>query len=516
MKRNLVKILAVLGCLALSAGFAACGGKDNSGNTDDSTAISSGIENGENSNEIHQIYDLYAANAVAGGQTPLTYEEWLASIKGEKGDQGVGIASVTMNEERQLIITLTDGTVLPPVDVPTMDSETERPAYSTDLAYIISEDNSYYSVIGRGLCADRDIVIPAMHNGLPVKEICESAFNSCDLIRSIVIPDSITSIGNGAFWDCNNLGSVYITDIAAWCNISFESDSANPLYYADNLYLNNELVTKLIIPDGVTSIADRAFVGCSNLTKIVIPEGVTSIGKYGFYDCESLTEIVIPDSVTSIGDWAFADCESLTEIVIPDGVTSIGNYAFAGCESLTEIVIPDGVTSIGDDAFAHCYNLTEIVIPDSVTSIGYNAFAYCDGLTNITVEENNTAYKSIDGNLYSKDLATLIQYAIGKTATSFTIPDGVTSIGTGAFAYCDNLTEIVIPDSVTSIGDYAFSGCYNLTEIVIPDGVTSIGDYAFHGCDNLTIYCEAESEPSGWNYYWNDSNCPVVWGYKGE
>ena len=142
--------------------------------------------------------------------------------------------------------------------------------------------------------------------------------------------------------------------------------------------------------------------------------------------------------------------------------------------------------SIGDYAFEDCDSLTSVEIPDSVTSIGYEAFAYCDSLTSITVSGNNSVYKSIDGNLYTKDGKTLIQYATGKTATSFTIPNSVTSIGAGAFAYCDSLTSVVIGDSVTSIGYEAFRNCDSLTSVVIGDSVTSIGERAFLGCTSLT------------------------------
>ena len=180
-----------------------------------------------------------------------------------------------------------------------------------------------------------------------------------------------------------------------------------------------------------------------------------------------------------------------TDIVIPSEykglpVTSIGDYAFSECTSLTSIVIPDSVTSIGVQAFSSCTSLTSIDIPDSVTSIGDWAFSSCTSLTSITVDENNTAYASIDGNLYNKDKTTLIQYAIGKTATEFTIPDSVTSIGSYAFARCDSLTSILIPDGVTSIGDNAFFWCDSLTSVTIGNSVTSIGDNAFAWCDSLT------------------------------
>ena len=190
-------------------------------------------------------------------------------------------------------------------------------------------------------------------------------------------------------------------------------------------------------------------------------------------------------------------------------VTSIGRQAFYECSSLASIIIPEGVTSIGYGAFFGCNSLTSITIPDSVTYIE-NAFFGCDSLTSIEVSENNKNYKSIEGNLYSKDGKQIIQYAIGKKENSFTIPDGVTTIREDAFYGCYSLTSITIPDSVTSIGYRAFEFCRSLTSITIPDSVTSIGDRAFSGCDSLTIYCETANKPSGWYSYWN-TNYPVIW-----
>ena len=261
-------------------------------------------------------------------------------------------------------------------------------------------------------------------------------------------------------------------------------------YYTVTGYDGSDTV--IVIPDSVggipvTKIADNAFKDKQRITSITVPDSVTSIGSYAFRGCSSLVSVVIPNSVTSIGSDAFYYCESLVSVVIPDSVTSIGSEAFCACDSLVSVTIPDSVTSIGSWAFFGCDSLESVVIPDSVTSIGGYAFAYCKSLTSIIVDENNKYYKSTDGNLYSKDGKTLIQYAIGKEDTSFEIPYGVTSIGFDAFYFCSSLESVTIPDSVTSIGAYAFYDCYRLVSVTIPNSVTSIGDYAFASCYNLYV-----------------------------
>lgn len=267
-----------------------------------------------------------------------------------------------------------------------------------------------------------------------------SGYSNITTSDKVVIPNTynngtngshpVTSIGSGAFANCSSL-------------------------------------TSITIPNSVTSIGDGAFANCSGLISVTIPDSVTSIGSSVFSSCKSLTSVTIPNSVTSIGSYAFSGCNSLTSITIPNSVTSISSSVFSGCSSLTSVTIPDSVTSIGENAFNNCRNLTSVTIPNGVTSIGSGAFTNCSSLTNISVSENNQAYKSIDGNLYTKDGATLIRYAIGKTATSFTITDNVTSIDNFAFSSCKSLTSVTIGNSVTSIGSGAFLGCSSLTQLIL-------------------------------------------------
>ena len=341
-----------------------------------------------------------------------------------------------------------------------------------------------------------------------VSSIGDYAFDSCGSLTSVEIPNSVTSIGSHAFDNCSSLTRVYITDLTSWCNIKFSNSSSTPLSLGATLYLNNQPITTLTIPNDVTSIGSSAFRYCSSLTSVVIPDSVTSIGSSAFGYCSSLTSVVIPDSVTSIGSSAFSNCSSLTSIVIPDSVTSIGSSAFDNCSSLkyniegnlkylgnssnpyvyladttstsiTSAKINDNCKFIGYEAFYYCSSLTSVVIPNSVTSIGEGAFEDCNRLTSVV------------------------------------IPNSVISIGDFAFNNCDSLTSVVIPNSVTSIGRGAFNDCGSLTSVVIPESVTYIGSEAFYGCDSLTIYCKAKSKPINWSYNWN-ARRPVVWGYTGE
>ena len=353
--------------------------------------------------------------------------------------------------------------------------------------FVFSDDKKTQLVVYIG--TGGDVSIPNS-----VTSIGSSAFYDCDGLTSVTIPNSVTSIGERAFYNCSGLTSITIPN-------SVTTIGGNAFFRCTGL-------TSVTIPNSVTSIGDWAFSDCTRLTSITIPNSVTSIGDRAFYECTGLTSVTIPNSVTSIGSYAFADCSGLTNITIPNSVTSIGSYAFADCSGLTNITIPNSVTSIGESAFSGCDNLvyntsgnakylgnntnpylylctpisrniTSCEINENCKIIAYKAFYRCSGLTNVTIPNSVTS----------------IGYEAFRECglTSITIPSSVTSIGGKAFRFCTALMNVTIGDGVKSIGDHAFADCSGLTSIIIPNSVTSIDDYAFYGCSGLSsiiVSCE--------------------------
>jgi len=352
-----------------------------------------------------------------------------------------------------------------------------------------------------------------------VMTISEQAFYYCSGLTSVGIGSNVTTISSGAFYGCGFLSSVHITDIEAWCKISFTDSGSNPLANAHHLFLNEEEIITLEIPNSVTSIGDYTFQECSGLTSVTIGNHVTSIGKYAFDNCSGLTSLTIgnsvktigesafegcggltsltiPDSVTSIGNSAFSRCNGLASLTIPNSVTSIGNSTFSMCSGLTSLTIGSGVISIGEYAFDNCSGLTSVTIPGSVTSIGKSAFLECSGLTSLTI--GNSVVTIGDGAFWSCSGLTSVTIPNSVTSigdntfygcsglTTVSIPGSVISIGNSAFANCSSLSSVPIGSGVTSIGKYAFDNCSGLTSVIIPGSVTTIDSYAFYGCSGIT------------------------------
>ena len=225
-----------------------------------------------------------------------------------------------------------------------------------------------------------EIVIPSS-----VTSIGDRAFSSCESLKYISIPKSVICLNGNPFAEWNGKLECLSPNYIYEDDVLFNKDKSRIISF------RNQNVKSYVIPSSVTSIGDWAFYGCNSLSEIVIPSSVTSISDRTFSNCDSLSKIVIPSSVTSIGGRAFSFCRSLSEIVIPSSVTSIGECAFVACRSLSEIVIPSSVTSIDDGAFSCCDSLSEIVIPSSVTSIGDWAFSFCSSLSEIVIPSSVTS-----------------------------------------------------------------------------------------------------------------------------
>ncbi|MCQ2112266.1 MAG: leucine-rich repeat domain-containing protein [Bacteroidaceae bacterium] len=318
-----------------------------------------------------------------------------------------------------------------------------------------------------------------------VTSIGNYAFYRCSGLTSVTIPNSVESIGYDAFYRCNCLTSVTIPNSVMSIGTGAFSDCSGLISVA--------------IGNSVTSIGTSAFSNCSGLTSVAIPNSVMSIGDYAFYGCISLTSIEIPNSVTSIGYEAFSGCSGFTSIEIPNSVTSIGGAAFYGCSGVTSIIWDSNVSP--NCLTQYCKNtLSTLVLGDNITSIGASAFSDCSGLTSVTIPNS---VMNIGDCAFSNC----------SSLTSIYIPNTVTSIGGSAFYGCSGLTSVAIPNSVMSIGDYAFSNCSSLTSIYIPNSVTSIGSSAFYGCSGVTsITWDSNVSPNCLTQYCKNTLSTLVLG----
>ena len=388
-----------------------------------------------------------------------------------------------------------------------------NPMYYAEHFYMKDSNNEYYEVT--------EIEI---HN--TVTSIGSYQFYSCDNITSIVIPSSVTSIGTNAFYYCSSLENVYYNGtIEEWCQIEFSDSFSNPMYYAEHFYMkdsNNEYyeVTEIEIHNTVTSIGSYQFSGFNYITKVIIPASVINIGSNAFHWCSSLTNIEIPNSVTSIDEYAFNGCSSLENVYYAGTIEDWCNIRFGNVHSnpmnsaehfymkdsnneyyeVTELVIPNTLTSI-EYQFAGFDKIKKVVIPNSVTSIGEDAFRACGNINNVYYNGTLEDWCNIEfGSEFSNP------FYNGHRTKHFYMKDT-----NNEYYDISTMTEFTIPNTMKTI-NYQFCGLYNLRYIYIPSTVSTILEYAFYCINNIVIYCEATSQPSGWDSNWNYSNRPVYWG----
>lgn len=299
------------------------------------------------------------------------------------------------------------------------------------------------------------------------------AFYECTALSSISIPNSILSIGSAAFFGCEGLSSVHITDLGAWLNIQFADESSNPLFYAHHLFLNEQEIIDLTIPNTITSINPYVLSGCSALTSVTIPSNVSTIGAGSFSYCSGITGVDIPNSVCSIDENAFSNCTGLLSIDIPSSVSSIGDYAFSNCFNLSNISMTSSVTSMGYNVFGGTRWFNNQ--PDGIIYLGQIAYKYKGTMPNSYIMSLRDGTLGIAGGAFSS-FSNLI---------GIDMPNTILTIGNGAFSGCYNLKSAHIPNSVISIGSSAFSTCWALADLTIGNNVKSIGQGAFMNCTKL-------------------------------
>lgn len=383
--------------------------------------------------------------------------------------------------------------------------------------YLFTTNSGKITITGY-VGAGGTVVIPDTINGLEVGAIGDWTFYYNTSLTNVTIGNNVTSIGYAAFSRCYGLMSVTISTNVASLMGTFPSCSK---------------LTDIIIPNSVTNIGDDTFNGCLRLSRITIPATVTSVGAAVFSGCTNLASISIPDSVKGVlGNGFFMDCSSLTNATLGNGITSIGDSVFISCVKLSRVSLPTSVANIGQNAFSQCYMLRDLLIPNGVTNIGSQAFSNC-GLTNVVIGDN---VRSIGVMAFTSCWA-LERVAIPDNVTSigssafygcsslvsFRIGRKLTNISDSMFTYGSSLTNLIIPEGVTSIGEYAFKYCTGLTGVWFRGDAPFADSTAFDNDNSLTVYYYP------WTTGWGSTFCGrptqvdpaytlwrAVYGYSGD
>ena len=380
----------------------------------------------------------------------------------------------------------------------------------------------------RGCTALKSVVIPDS-----VENIGDNCFYGCTSLENVTIGKGVVNLGRGSFNECNAINKVGIKDIAAWCSVVIWDSNATPMRNGAKLYLNGDLVTDLVIPEGTETIKYSVFANCSSIVSVTIPESVTEVGDYAFgncqnlksvdikaiieadsfsysalNDCPSLESASIPTNLTrripktlkkitiTSGDYipgdSFRDSVTLESVIICDSVTSISQRAFYNCTALKSIVIPDSVTTIGENAFADCTALESVTMGKGITSIERYAFSDCTSLKDVYIADLSAWCGISFGDIEANPMlcATGDLYVGGEKTVELVIPEDITDIPAWTFSGMPGVKTLVLHNGVKTIGDSAFSQALELSEVSVGVGskLATINYCAFFGCSELTSF----------------------------
>ena len=343
------------------------------------------------------------------------------------------------------------------------------------------------------------------------------AFQLCSSLKTVKMPSTVSTIGAYAFNGCKKLEYLYISSLPAWCEISFKTETSNPMFYAKNLYVRNKAVSgRLTVPDGVTRIRPYAFSGYKSSGTIVLPSSLTTIEQYAFTKAE-MWYVILPASLTSIGQYAFSGCACLQDVRIPPNVSEIGYYAFSECVNLKSARFQDGCIKVGSYMFSNCSCLANVRLPLSMSNVGSYAFQSCPRLTTVFYVGTADQRASISFNSgnqflttadweYTWDFADQGTWGEGRIWTlsddgllcvcgSGEMPDYNYDAGLSPwYRIGDKARVLKIDEGVTSISVYAFEGCSNLACLVLPTSVTKIDVRALPGNITDTVYAGSEAQ----------------------